>query len=97
MSFLLHVYLDWQVEEQADILYLYKTIQMDANYKNNYKELARRMKDAGWTRDNDQCRHQVNRCLHIAFKCSHCHIVSMQKGTLLIVDRSTVSRSAMIS
>ena len=66
MSFLLHVYLDWQVEEQADILYLYKTIQMDANYKNNYKELARRMKDAGWTRDNDQCRHQV-KSLHIVF------------------------------
>ena len=51
---------DWKLNEQADILYLYKTVQMDANYKNNYKELARRMKDAGWLRDNDQCHHQVN-------------------------------------
>ena len=72
-----HVSADWQVDEQADILYLYKTIQMDANYKNNYKELARRMKDAGWTRDNDQCRHQVNRCfdLHSHAICLP-HIVS---------------------
>ena len=50
---------DWRLEEQTDKLYLYKTVQMDANYKNNYKELARRMKDAGWSRDNDQCQHQV--------------------------------------
>ena len=32
---------DWHLDEQADILYLYKTVQMDANYKNIYKELAR--------------------------------------------------------
>ena len=54
-----HALSDWRLDEQADILYLYKTVQMDKNSKNNYKELARQMKDAGWSRDNDQCRHQV--------------------------------------
>ena len=53
-------YVDWKLDELADVLYLFKTIQLDPNYRNNYKELARRMVDAGWQRDNDQCRHQVN-------------------------------------
>ena len=84
MSFLLHMSLDWQVDEQADILYLYKTIQMDANYKNNYKELAHRMKDAGWTRDNDQCRHQVNSfSILLSVQCNNL-TVSLKSETLLI-------------
>ena len=52
---------DWKLDELADVLYLFKTIQLDPNYRNNYKELARRMTDAGWQRDNDQCRHQIER------------------------------------
>ena len=55
------MFTDWKLDELADVLYLYKTIQLDPNYRNNYKELARRMIDAGWDRDNDQCRHQIER------------------------------------
>ena len=51
--------IDWKLDELADVLYLYKTIQLDPNYHNNYKELARRMTDAGWQQDNDQCCHQI--------------------------------------
>ena len=55
------LYTDWKLDELADVLYLFKTIQLDPNYRNNYKKLARRMTDAGWQRDNDQCRHQIER------------------------------------
>ena len=41
-------------------LYLFRNIQLDLNYCNNYKELARRMEDAGWKHDNNQCRHQID-------------------------------------
>ena len=44
----------------CDVLCLFKSIQLDPNFKNNYKELARRMTDAGWNHDNNQCRQQVN-------------------------------------
>ena len=57
----MNIYTDWKLDELADVLYLFKTIQLDPNYRNNYKELARRMTDAGWQRDNDQCRHQIER------------------------------------
>ena len=53
-------YLVWSNDEMCDVLLIFKAIQLDPNYKNNYKELARRMSDAGWTRDNNQCRQQVN-------------------------------------
>ena len=43
----------------CDILLLFKSIQLDLNFRNNYKELARRMSDAGWSRDNNQCRQLV--------------------------------------
>ena len=60
---------DWKLDELADVLYLFKTIQLDPNYHNNYKELARRMIDTGWNCDNDQCRHQV-----IQIVSKHCFI-----------------------
>ena len=44
----------------CDVLCLFKSIQLDPNFKNNYKELARHMTDAGWNRDNNQCCQQVN-------------------------------------
>ena len=47
-------------DELADVLYLFRNIQLDPNYRNNYKELARRMEDAGWKHDNNQCRHQID-------------------------------------
>ena len=53
--------LDWTNDELADVLYLFRVIQLDPNYRNNYKELSRRMKDCGWDRDNNQCRHQIDR------------------------------------
>ena len=49
----------WKYDELVDVLYIFKQIQLDPNFKNNYKELARRLLDAGWTRNNDQCRQQV--------------------------------------
>ena len=52
---------DWTNDELADVLYLFRVIQLDPNYRNNYKELARRMQDSGWHRDNNQCRHQIDR------------------------------------
>ena len=45
----------------ADVLYLFRVIQLDPNYRNNYKELARHMQDSGWHQDNNQCRHQIDR------------------------------------
>ena len=49
----------WQSDELCDVLLLYKMIQLDPHFKNNYKELSRRMTDAGWHHDNNQCRQQV--------------------------------------
>ena len=46
----------------CDVLCLFKGIQLDPNFKNNFKELARRMTDSGWNRDNNQCRQQVIKC-----------------------------------
>ena len=43
-----------------DLLLLFKAIQLDPIFKNNYKELSCHMSDAGWQRDNNQCRQQVN-------------------------------------
>ena len=48
-------------DELADVLYLFHNIQLDPNYRNNYKELAHRMEDAGWKHDNNHCRHQIDR------------------------------------
>ena len=56
----LNHYVVWSNDEMCDVLLIFKAFQLDPNYKNNYKELARRMSDAGWTRDNNQCRQQVN-------------------------------------
>ena len=52
---------DWTNDELADVLYLFRVIQLDPNYRNNYKELARHMQDSGWHRDSNQCRHQIDR------------------------------------
>ena len=49
----------WQPDELCDVLLLYKTIQLDPHFQNNYKELSRRMSDAVWHCDNNQCRQQV--------------------------------------
>ena len=57
MLFMLHAV--WSPDEMCDVLCLFKSIQLDPNFKNNYKELARRMTDSGWNRDNNQCRQQV--------------------------------------
>ena len=43
----------------CDVLLLFKSILLDPIFRNNYKELARCMSDAGWNRDNNQCRQQV--------------------------------------
>ena len=56
---LISVLIVWSPDEMCDVLLLFKTIQLDPIFKNNYKELARRMSDAGWNRDNNQCRQQV--------------------------------------
>ena len=55
----------WSPDELCDVLLLFKQIQLDPNFKNNYKELARRMTDSGWARDNNQCCQQV----HIMYSC----------------------------
>ena len=44
----------------CNVLCLFKSIHLDPNFKNNYKELAHHMTDAGWNRDNNQCHQQVN-------------------------------------
>ena len=59
MFTLCHLYSGWKYDELVDVLYIFKQIQLDPNFKNNYKELARCMLDAGWARNNDQCRQQV--------------------------------------
>ena len=56
-----HFKLDWKHDELADVLYLFRVIQLDPNYRNNYKELSRWLVDCGWQRDNNQCCHQINR------------------------------------
>ena len=56
----------WINDEMCDVLLIFKSIQLDPNYKNNYKELSRRMADAGWNRDNNQCRQQVVKVVILA-------------------------------
>ena len=51
--------LDWQFDEQSDVLLFKKLTDNDKNFRGNYMEIARRMCEAGWDRNNNQCRQQV--------------------------------------
>ena len=57
----------WSNDEICDVLLLFKMIQLDPNFKNNYKKLSRRIADVGWQRDNNSCRQQV---FYLSFKVS---------------------------
>ena len=39
---------------------MYKNMNLEDGFRNNYKELAQRMQDAGWERNNNQCRQKVS-------------------------------------
>ena len=52
-------FLEWTDEEKCDVLMSYKNMMLEGSYKNNFKELSRRMADMGWERSNNQCRQQV--------------------------------------
>ena len=56
----IHAFLDWQFDEQSDVLLFKKLTDNDKNFVGNYMEIARRMREAGWSRNNNQCRQQVN-------------------------------------
>ena len=47
------------MEEQGDLLVLYKNMLLGGLKKDNFKELSKRMGEIGWERNNDQCRQQV--------------------------------------
>ena len=38
----------------------YKNMNLEEGFRNNYKELSRRMQDIGWDRNNNQCRQKVD-------------------------------------
>ena len=50
----------WVYSELADLLVMYKNMLLNGLQKDNYKELSKKMIEAGWDRNNDQCRQQVN-------------------------------------
>ena len=49
----------WELEEQGDLLVLYKNMLLGGLKKDNFKELSKRMSEIGWDQNNDQCRQQV--------------------------------------
>ena len=55
---------------------VFKNMVLDCLKKDNYKELSRRMLEVGWTRTNDQCRHEI---LHLQERYDK--LVEMSKKT----------------
>ena len=51
--------LEWIDDERCDVLLAYKNMMLEGVYKDNFKELSRRMQDMGWERNNNQCRQQI--------------------------------------
>ena len=62
------------MEEQGDLLVIYKNMLLGGIKKDNFKELSKRMSEVGWERNNDQCRQQVH---NISFNLLQ-FIVSLQ-------------------
>ena len=62
------------MEEQGDLLVIYKNMLLGGIKKDNFKELSKRMSEVGWERNNDQCRQQVH---NISFNLVQ-FIVSLQ-------------------
>ena len=48
------------MEEQGDLLVIYKNMLLGGIKKDNFKELSKRMSEVGWERNNDQCKQQVH-------------------------------------
>ena len=48
------------MEEQGDLLVIYKNMLLGGIIKDNFKELSKRMSEVGWERNNNQCRQQVH-------------------------------------
>ena len=51
---------EWIAAKEADLLVMYKNMSLEDGFCNNYKELARRMQDAGWEQNNNQCCQKVS-------------------------------------
>ena len=61
MTLHIQLFAAWEYQEQGDLLSCFKSMVLGGIKKDNYKELAKRMNDAGWlNRTNDMCRHEVN-------------------------------------
>ena len=52
--------IEWYPTEQGVLLGIYKLLSLSKDYMNDYKELARRHNEVGYSCTNNQCRQQVN-------------------------------------
>ena len=66
----------WDYAEQSDLMAVFKSMVLGGLKKDNYKELSCRMLEVGWTRTNDQCRHEI---LHLQERYDK--LVEMSKKT----------------
>ena len=55
-----NLFTEWVHDEQVDVMETYRDMMLEGIYKNNFKELSKRMIDMGWDRNNNQCRQQVS-------------------------------------
>ena len=74
-NFLINV--AWENAELSDLLLLYKQMVLGGLRKDNWKELSKRMSEAGWERNNDHCRHEVKLEIYYIVIKYHPHLTSL--------------------
>ena len=65
------------------MLVMYKDMNLEDGFHNNYKELARRMQDAGWERNNNQCHRKVSTIVKFFLYLLMKYFISAFQGSII--------------